>query len=229
MTLTIHDVEQGTDQWHDARRGVLTASAIGKLITPSTLKPARNETARQVILLLAAERITGHTDPTYPTREMERGNWDEPVARDLYSQHIAPVTECGFMVRDDWGYEIGFSPDGLVGDDGLVEIKSRSQKNQLATILTDQVPIEHMAQCQTGLIVSGRSFIDYCSYCSGMPLWTKRILPDIRWINAIVETAAQFEASVQRIINDYAPLVQGLPETIRVPELEEMRTPNGSH
>lgn len=223
MTLTIHNVEQGTPEWHEVRRGVLTASAIGKLITPATLKPARNETARQVILLLAAERITGHTDPTYASPQMERGTWDEPVARDLYSEHHAPVTECGFMVRDDWGYQIGFSPDGLVGDEGAIEIKSRSQKAQLATILTGQIPVENMAQCQTGLLVSGRAWIDYVSYCSGMPLWTKRVYPDLKWMNAIVDTAAEFEAAVQRIINDYQPLVDGLPETVRVPELEEMR------
>jgi hypothetical protein len=221
--LTILNVEQGTEEWHTARRGIITASAIGKLITPSTLKPAQNDTARQTILNLVAERITGHTDPTYPTRDMERGTWDEPVARDLYSEHIAPVVECGFMVRDDWGHKIGFSPDGLVGDDGLIEVKSRRQKAQLATILTDQIPLENMAQCQTGLLVSGRSWIDYVSYCSGMPLWTKRILPDIKWFTAIVDAAAEFEKTATQIITDYTALIDGLPETVRVPELEEMR------
>ena len=223
MTLTVHNFEQGTDEWHAARRGIITASVVGKLITPATLKPARNETARQTILTLAAERITGYTDPTYPTRDMERGTFDEPAARAVYNEHIAPVTECGFMVRDDYGYQIGFSPDGLVGDDGLIEIKSRRQKAQLATILTDQIPVENMAQCQTGLLVSGRSWIDYVSYCSGMPLWTKRVLPDIKWLNTIVDAAAEFEKSVIRIITDYTQLVDGLPETVRVPELEEMR------
>lgn len=221
--LTIHNLEQGTEEWHAARRGMLTASVVGKLITPATLKPARNDTARQTILHLAAERITGYTEPTYPTRDMERGTDDEPIARTIYHEQIAPVVECGFMVRDDWGYGLGYSPDGLVGEEGLIEIKSRKQKAQLATILTDQIPIEHMAQCQTGLLVSGRSWIDYVSYCGGMPLWTKRILPDIKWLNAIADTAAAFETHVERIITDYTELVADLPETVRIPELEEMR------
>lgn len=224
MTLEILDVEQGSDDWHAARRGIITASVIGKLITPQTLKPAKNDTARMTILHLAAERITGHTEPTYPTRDMERGTWDEPIARDIYTENIAPVTACGFMVRDNGGHKIGFSPDGLVGDEGLIEIKSRRQKAQLATILEDRVPIENMAQIQCGLLVSGRSWCDYVSYCGGMPLYTYRVTPDLKWMNAIVDAATEFEKVVTRIIEDYTNLTKDMPATERLPEYDdEMR------
>ena len=74
------DLIQGTDEWHDQRRGILTASVVGQLITPSTVKPANNDKARAITAQLAAERITGWTDPTYMNDDMLRGVEDEPRA-----------------------------------------------------------------------------------------------------------------------------------------------------
>ena len=192
MTLHVYEnLEQGSDEWLAARCGMLTASQIGKLITPATLKVASNDTSRGLTETLVAERLTGYTEDVFVSADMERGNFDEPVARDLYSAHYAPATEVGFMVRDFDGHRLGYSPDGLVGDDGLIEIKSRKQKTQLATILADQVPLANMAQCQAGLLVSGREWIDYVSYCGGMPLYVKRVLPDEKWHTAIVNALSR--------------------------------------
>ena len=179
MSLHEHaDLIQGSDEWLAARRGIVTASVVGQLITPKTIKPASNDTSRALTTLLVAERITGWTDPVYVSDDMLRGTMDEPVARDIYARHFAPVTELGFMTRDDWGWSIGYSPDGLVGDDGLIEVKSRRAKKHVATVLADQVPLENMAQIQAGLLVSGRAWCDYISYCGGMPMWIKRVHPD---------------------------------------------------
>jgi hypothetical protein len=224
MTLTVLDeLEQGSDEWHAARRGILTASTIGRLIAASTIKAASNVESRTLTLQLAAERITGHTDPTYASDAMERGTYDEPVARDIYTRSFDPVTECGFMVRDDWGFKIGYSPDGLVEDDGLIEIKSRDQKAHLATVLADEVPAANMAQLQCGLLISGRAWIDYVSYCSGMHLWRKRVQPDPRWHAAIIAVGAQFEAATEDIIARYTHATIGLPETERDELAYEMR------
>jgi len=221
--LTIHNFEQGTPEWHDARRGLVTASAVGKLLTP-TLKTANNEASRGLTHQLVAERLTGNTDPTYPSKDMERGTFDEPAARAVYNDEIAPVVECGFMIlTTDAGHRIGYSPDGLVGDDGLIEIKSRLQKNHLATILSNEIPAENMAQLQCGLLVSGRSWVEYVSFCSGMPLWTKRVEPDPEWHTALLEAVDTFEERARLITDDYTKKTAGLPETIRIPELEEMR------
>ena len=223
--LNLHifdDLEQGTDEWHTQRRGIITASVIGQLITPKTIKPAANDYSRALTMHLAAERITGYTEPVYVSADMERGNLDEPIARDLYSKHHAPVTEVGFMVRDDWGHKIGYSPDGLVGDDGLIEIKSRRQKKHLATILADEVPIENMAQVQCGLLVSGRKWCDYISYCGGMPLYVKRVLPDTKWFVAIQEAVNTFEESVTQMIATYTKATRGLPQTERIEHFADM-------
>ena len=92
MSLEIFtELEQGSDAWLAARCGLLTASTIGKLITPK-LQVADNETSRGLIETLVAERLTGHIDPIYPNADMQRGTMDEPYARDLYAEQYAPVT-----------------------------------------------------------------------------------------------------------------------------------------
>lgn len=214
MSLEIfNDIEQGSYEWFAARCGIVTASVIGQLVTAKTLKPAVNDTARGLTNLLAAERITGRVLQTFTNAAMERGNLDEPIARDKYSEHHAPVTKVGFMVRTFTGFQIGYSPDGLVGDDGLIEIKSREPKKHLATILADEVPAENMAQCQAGLLVSGREWIDYVSFCGGMPLWTKRVEPEPKWHDAILDAVELFENNALDIIANYMEAVEGLPET----------------
>jgi len=224
MSLQVfNELEQGTDEWLAARCGIVTASVVGQLITPKTIKPAVNDTARSLTATLAAERITGHVEPIQTNAAMERGTLDEPYAREIYSENYSWATEVGFMVRDDWGFKLGYSPDGLVDDDGLIEIKSRNQKIQLATILGDEVPLANMAQCQAGLLVSGRDWIDYVSYCGGMPLYVKRVLPDMRWFHAIQEAVEAFEGAAALMVANYQDSIADLPATERINHYEEMR------
>lgn len=221
--MTLHqypNLEQGTEEWHAARRGIVTASVVGQLITSRTIKPATNDVSRALTATLVAERITGYTEPTYMNDDMLRGVADEPLARKLYSDRYAPVTETGFMVRNDWGFPIGYSPDGLVGDDGLIEVKSRRQKKHLTTILSGEVPAENMAQLQCGLLVSGRQWIDYLSYCGGMPMWPRRVYPDPRWFDAIIAAVAAFEQTAAEMVNAYNAATDGLPTTERFHDLE---------
>jgi len=216
------DLIQGTDEWFAARRGIVTASVVGQLITPKTVKPAANDYSRALTTTLVAERITGWTEEVFVSNDMMRGSMDEPVARDLYGRHYAPVVEVGFMVRDDWGWRLGYSPDGLVGDDGLIEVKSRRPKKHLATILADEVPLENMAQIQAGLLVSGRAWCDYLSYCGGMPMWRKRVTADERWAAAIVEAVATFEQTADQMVRAYLKAVDGLPTTERIEYFTEI-------
>jgi hypothetical protein len=216
------DVVQGTEEWLAARRGIVTASVIGQLITPRTVQPAGNDASRALTRTLVAERITGWTEHVYVSGDMMRGTMDEPIARDLYGRTVAPVTECGFMIRDGRGWRLGYSPDGLVGDDGLIEVKSRRPKEHLATILADAVPLENLAQLQAGLFVSGRAWCDYISYCGGMPMWVKRVFPDERWFDAIVVALAAFEHTAAGMLATYHERVLGLPTTERIDYLQEV-------
>jgi hypothetical protein len=216
MTLSTYpDIAQGTPEWDDVRRGLVTASAVGALLTAGG-KVANNDTSRTLTNLLVAERITGHTDPTYQSDDMLRGLMDESLATAKYAEHFdTPVAGMGFMSREIDGWHLGYSPDGLVGDVGLVEVKSRRQKKHLQTILADQVPPENVAQIQCALLVSGRAWCDYISWCGGMPMWTKRVYPDPVLHVAIVEAVAQFEETAAQMLADYAARTKGLPMTER--------------
>jgi hypothetical protein len=212
---TFPDVVQRSDEWYDQRRGLVTASVVGLLITAKTLAVANNDSSRGLVAMLAAERITGHTDLTGMSWDMVRGIEDEPRAVAAYSEHHAPVTSCGFMVRR-WGRcALGYSPDGLVADDGLIEVKSRKGKKQVETVVAGQVPPENVAQCQAALFVSGRQWLDYVSYSGGMHLWTVRVTPNPRWFNAITAAVEACEDAIAATVTAYREAVEGLPLTER--------------
>jgi hypothetical protein len=203
MAITYHnDLVQGSEEWHAARLGLLTASEIKLILTP-TLKVASNDKTRAHVYELAAQRITRYVEPSYIGDEMLRGWDDEMRARDLYSERYAPVTEVGFVTNDEWGFTIGYSPDGLVGDDGLIECKSRRQKFQVQTIVENQPPEEHFLQLQAGLLVTGRQWLDYISYSGGMPMAVIRVFPDAAIQDAIREAAVSFEGKVDAVMASY--------------------------
>lgn len=220
MLTEYPEIEQGTDQWHEQRRGLVTASVVGKLVTSKTIKPASNDESRGLTALLVAERITGYTDPTYMNDDMVRGHMEEPRARDYYSENYAPASEIGFLVREESAWKLGYSPDGLVGDDGLIEVKSPRAKTHLRTILSGEVPAFHVAQLQAGLLVTGREWIDFISWCGGMPPFVKRVLPDPRWHEAIRNACIEFELTAAQMVADFEALTAGLPTTERYIEME---------
>lgn len=223
MSLHVYeDLEQGTDEWLAARCGLLTASTVGQMITEKTVKAASNDKSRSLAKSLIAERITGHVEPIQTSRAMERGTLDEPYARDHYSEHHSPAVEVGFMIRTINGHKLGYSPDGLVGEDGLIEIKSRNQRIQLEAFLDDAVPLANMAQIQCGLLVSGRAWCDYVSWSGGMPMFVKRVLPDENWFAAITDALYQFEVTAETEISKYLTKTAGLPPTERIDHFEEM-------
>ena len=197
-----HHIEQGSDDWHALRRGMITASAISRLIT-GTGKPANNETSRTQLLQLLAERITGESEAGFYGDDMARGHLLEPLARDIYAEHRAPVQECGFVTADFDGTVIGYSPDGLVGEDGLIEIKSPRQKNHLRSLLNDAVPSEYYPQVQTGLAVTGRAWCDYISYAPGLPLFIRRCERDDVVIAQLITAAQAAEVELQRLMKLY--------------------------
>lgn len=183
---------------------------------PPVVTGATGDTARGLIELLASERVTKHVEDGPVSRDMWRGIEAEPYARDLYVKHHAPVCEVGFMVRNFGDFALGYSPDGLVGDDGLIEIKAPRQRKEMLTILAGEVPPEHMAQLQAGLLVSGRKWIDFVSFASGMPFFVKRVKPHPGWQGALVGAARAAERAITAITDAYAEAAAGLPPTPRI-------------
>ena len=265
MTLHIYDdLEQGSEEWHAARRGIVTASVVGRLVSvspPSALTvdcpacsaeagsqcvskakkkpepiktlhdqrtaavadlppvygPSTGDDARNLTLALAAERIAGWTEDTFMTFDMYRGVEHEPFARDEYATHHAPVEQVGFMRRDhEDGWTLGYSPDGLVGDDGLIEIKCPRVKGHVSAVLDGEVPAKYMAQLQAGLLVSGRKWIDFIPFVAGLPLYVKRVTPDPKWFGAIAGACLAFERNAAQIVADYERRTADLPATERI-------------
>lgn len=217
-----HDITQGTQQWLEVRLGLLTASEMCRIITPSTLKVAANDKMRAHVYEIAAQRITQYVEPTYVGDDMMRGHEDEVDARDLYRERFGPTDECGFITNDEWGFTLGYSPDGLVNDDGLIEIKSRRQHFQIQTITAGVVPTEHVIQVQTGLLVSKRSWCDFVSFSAGLPMDVITAEPMPEFQEAIVEASRAFEAKVAEVIEAYHAAVKkrGLGPTERRLERE---------
>ena len=214
MTITHHpNVEQGSDEWLQLRCGLLTASEMKLILTPS-LKVASNEKTRTHAYELAFQRITNHVEPQYISDAMLRGQEDEIYARQAYAEHFAPVTETGFITNDKWGFTIGYSPDGLVGDDGLIECKSRCGKYQVQTIACDAVPDEYEMQLQTALLVTERQWIDFISYCGGLPVFVKRVEPDLEIQEAIIAAATGFQERVDDIVREYRATLAAMPKII---------------
>jgi len=225
--ITYHDtVEQGSTEWMALRCGLLTASEMKLIVTP-TLKAASNDKERSHMYELLAQRITGYVEPSYISDGMLRGMEDEIEARLQYAKTYAPVQEVGFITNDkfqfkdapDGGFTIGYSPDALVGDDGLIECKSRNQKYQIMTLCNyvsaDTIDPDFMIQCQTGLLVSERKWIDLVSYCGGLPMATVRVFPDEKIQAAILDAATAFEKRLTEAQERYQSVINGKARLIK--------------
>jgi hypothetical protein len=222
-TLTIHGVIQGTDAWRDARLGTITASIIGRLITPSTLAPANNDTSRATMAGLVAETITGRSEH-FETWQMARGTEDESYARDLYRAYRAPVTEIGYVTRGwfDAGVVLGASPDGLVGDDGLIECKSRGPHLQVQHVAGGVVPRDVIPQIQAQLLVTGRQWCDYVSYCQGLALHVIRVDADLDYQAALFAAAETAYAEMGMMLARYIEAAADLPVAPIRPDDDEV-------
>lgn len=226
MSVTHHKaVIQGSEEWAALRCGLITASEVCLILTP-TLKVANNDKSRAHVYELLAQRISQYVEPQYVGSDMLRGEDEEILARDAYATHYAPVAEVGFITNDKWGFTLGYSPDGLVGDDGLIEVKSRRQKYQVQTLVENlpagTIPEDYILQVQAGLLVSERKWCDFISYCGGMPMAVIRVHPDPKVQEAIVEAATKVEETIAAKLATYAGIARDLIQTERK-NYEEMR------
>lgn len=205
--ITYHaEVEQGSEEWLAMRCGLLTASEMKLIVTP-TLKAASNKDERAHLYELLAQRITGHVPPRYVSDDMLRGHDEEIDARTAYSKTYAPVKQVGFVTNDKFGFVVGYSPDGLVNDDGQIECKSRKQSLQVKTLVeyvdAGAIDPDFMIQVQTGLMVTERDWCDLVSYCGGLHMATVRVYPDKVYQDAILAAAVAFEGRMTAALEKY--------------------------
>jgi predicted phage-related endonuclease len=162
-------VKQGTEEWRRARLGKVTSSRFAEVMTGGAGK-----TAHSYMLDLIGERLTGEPSEELRNKYVDWGHEHEASARAAYAWQLEPgsgvVTQVGFVPHPDLPEDVGGSPDGLVGDDGLMEIKCPyTLKAHLQTLLSGEVPSEYFWQCQGNLWVTGRKWLDYVSFHPRLP------------------------------------------------------------
>lgn len=169
--MIFHDVQQNTEVWEALRVGKATGSNFGKFMANDG--KAFGDPAKRYALQLALERLTGKkAEFSFTNDDMERGHVQEPIARMLYEEErFVDVSNGGFF---DCG-EYGDSPDGLVGSDGMVEIKSVIAPTHYATMQRGSFDPSYRWQMVGHLDCSGRNWVDFVSFCSEFPE-AKRLL-----------------------------------------------------
>lgn len=179
---------QGSAAWIAARLGIPTASMYSKIITQKTMKLSESSTGYRDVLL--AEWLLGEPMDTGDFTFTERGTRLETQARAFYEmQRDVEVDEVGFLLTDD--RRTGGSPDGLVGDDGMVEIKVPSAPVHVGYLL-DGGGDKYRAQMQGNLWISGREWIDFLSYNPLLPPALVRYRRDEPFIKALSGAVSEF-------------------------------------
>lgn len=195
--MQIIDCEQNSEEWLKARMGIPTASEFSTVMAKG--RGGGDSKTRQTYLYkLAGEIITGQPMESFSNAHTDRGHAMEAEARSAY-ELIADV-DCqpvGFIRSG----RKGASPDSLVGDVGLVEIKTKLPHLVIEALLRGEFPPEHKAQCQGQLWVSEREWVDIAVYWPGMPLFVTRAWRDEPYIRELSAGIDQFNAELDMIVD----------------------------
>lgn len=196
--MKIYDFEQYTLEWFEIRCGMPTASNFDKIIT-SQGKPSTQR--KKYMYKVAGEYITGVPEDTYQNAAMQRGSAMEPEARGLYEVITGDtVKQVGFIVGNP-DVEYGCSPDGLIGDDGMIEIKCPSLAVHVGYLLGNKLPTDYIQQVQGQLLVAERKWCDFVSYYPGIKPLIVRIERNEEFIKKLKIELQLFSGELRDIIN----------------------------
>ena len=203
---------QGSEEWFQARCGKATASEF-----VCVLAKGQGKTRSAYLRRVVAERLTGKPVETYRNGHMGRGEEQEPFGRLDYEAHTGNmVQEVGFIDHEELA--AGCSPDGLIDEDGGVEIKSVIATVQVDTILSGGYPPEHKAQVQGNLWITKRKWWDFCSYCPDMReerlrRYIHRVQRDEAYIRALEAEVRKFLSEADQLVS--LLLGHGVEEQLR--------------
>lgn len=192
--MITHDVQQGTEAWLKLRCGIPTASEFDNLVTPEW-KPRTGQTPETYLLKKVAERALGAPLLSYASGAMEQGNLLEAEAVSWFEfAHSMTVQRPGFCTTDDG--RIGCSPDGLIGEDGGLEIKCPEPHTHLKYLLAGAVPKDYLAQVQGNMLVTGRAWWIFVSYNRAFPALAVKIMRDEAAQKALQDALGTFLGSL---------------------------------
>ena len=201
-------MQQGTDAWHLARLGRVTASRIADVL--ATIKSGEAAARANYRAELVAERLTGKRQESYSNAAMQWGTETEPLARVWYESEVGVVVqETGFVEHPTIAMS-GASPDGLVADSGLVEIKCPNTQTHIETMLAKRVPPRYTPQIHWQMACTGREWCDFVSFDPRLPeqtqIFIKRVERDEKYIRETLEPEVvrfldEVEKTVEQLLN----------------------------
>jgi putative phage-type endonuclease len=192
------NIIQGSAEWFAVRVGRVTASRVADVIAKT--KSGYSASRANYMAELIAERLTGVPAPGFTNAAMQHGTATEPQARDAYAaQTFDDVTQIGFVIHPTIA-QAGASPDGLVGDDGLLEIKCPNTATHIDTLLNGKVPEKYVTQMMFQMACTGRAWCDFVSFDPRLPpemqLFIKRLERDDKRIAELEEMVSDFLAEL---------------------------------
>ena len=195
--MKIIQCEQQTPEWFQARCGVPSTSNFDKIVTT---KGEPSKQAEKYMFRLAGERITGSQEETYQNQAMQRGCELEAEARSFYELMTGETVEqVGFCLTDD--SRAGCSPDGIVGEDGLIEIKCPMMATHVGYLLDNKLPTDYFQQTQGQLFVTGRKWLDFISYYPAMKPLVIRVERDEEFIKKLEVELKVFCEKLEETVN----------------------------
>jgi putative phage-type endonuclease len=201
--IMIEMIEQRSDAWFQARIGKVTASRVADVIAKT--KTGYSATRDNYMAQLVCERLTGQKGESFTNAAMQHGTETEPLARLAYevNQNVL-VDEIAFVLHPTIQMS-GASPDGLVGNEGLLEIKAPNTATHIETLLSQTVPGKYNTQMQFQMACTGRQWCDFVSFDNRLPqelqLFVKRVPRDNVFIRLIEGEIVQFLAELDDKIN----------------------------
>lgn len=206
------EIIQGSPEWHAMRCGKVTASRVADVI--ATTKSGPSASRKNYLAELVAERLTGQAADGFTNAAMQWGTDMEPEARAAYSFYAdVDVQEVAFVVHPAIE-DSGASPDGLVGETGLVELKCPNTATHIETLLNGAVPVKYETQMQWQMACTGRQWCDFVSFDPRLPedmrLFIKRVERD----NARI---AELESAVRMFLHEVDETVASLVQKYREP------------
>lgn len=196
-------IEQGTPEWHQLRAGKVTASRVADILAQTRTGPSASR--QNYLIELALQRSTGTIEPSYTNAAMEWGTQTEPQARVAYEVETKNFVDQVAFIDHPTIANFGCSPDGLIGDDGLIEIKCPNSATHWEYFKAKKPPQKYVTQIQTQLCVTGRKWCDFVSFDPRMPsrsqLLIVRVDRDEAFIAEIEEKVKQFLSEVEVEVN----------------------------
>ena len=186
--MEIYDCVQGEKEWFALRLGSIGGSSISSVVAGG-----KGKMRRSLLCQFAGEILSGQNYEGFFNKHMQRGLLEEPCARDMYEFVTdTDVVQVGVIKE---GKHSHYSPDGLVGEDGLIEIKCVIPSVHIETVTTGNIPGNYEKQIQWGLHICQRKYCDFVSYSplvTDLPIWIKRVERNEKLIGELREGADQF-------------------------------------